>query len=410
MKLRKCLQRRAPARAKSPQLKTLSLCASPMPEKIVSEKRNPLFTQTLIDFGYDGLQPLKKARISPPSSSGSEYSEPESQHVGWVPQIRSRPDVSKNVSADDLIPRPLWEPTIPAPVVTKTSHFTRLAAALTGSPKPSIASFEINAAPPYTSTVSTPVTTDHVSTPSPLAAVESPDNKKYRTPKKKQKPARLLPPNRADAPKSKLPRVPVPSINAPPVPVITVAEISQTLFLNAMSASVDAIKSPTRLDSARPADLSPTEECGKTLQVPGPSVERDRKSSYSAKYLSVGAGSASQESEDGTGSPGPVKKLPRLVIVVNVFHPTMEDELEVRHGEVLRLTHEFRDGWCAVERLGTDAQQGVIPCFCITERPSFVPSQANTQSFSNSPRSTFTGSTTYDPDTSAMGPRLSRVS
>lgn len=52
----------------------------------------------------------------------------------------------------------------------------------------------------------------------------------------------------------------------------------------------------------------------------------------------------------------------------------MEDELPVKIGEVLRLNKEFQDGWCSVQRVGkVDAEEGVVPQFCLQDRPDFVP-------------------------------------
>ncbi|THH12042.1 hypothetical protein EW146_g7839 [Bondarzewia mesenterica] len=70
------------------------------------------------------------------------------------------------------------------------------------------------------------------------------------------------------------------------------------------------------------------------------------------------------------------KALPRLMTVATAFTPTMDDELLVRAGETLRLLEEFEDEWCLVQRVGrADAEKGVIPRFCLQERPRVVPPQ-----------------------------------
>lgn len=68
------------------------------------------------------------------------------------------------------------------------------------------------------------------------------------------------------------------------------------------------------------------------------------------------------------------KKLPRLMNVERAFEPSMEDELLVDVGETIRLLEEYEDKWCLVQRVGRmDAEKGVIPRVCLTERPDFVP-------------------------------------
>lgn len=50
------------------------------------------------------------------------------------------------------------------------------------------------------------------------------------------------------------------------------------------------------------------------------------------------------------------------------FKPTMEDELELRAGDLVRLLHEYDDGWALVIRLDR-SQQGVVPRTCLSTRP-----------------------------------------
>jgi hypothetical protein len=59
------------------------------------------------------------------------------------------------------------------------------------------------------------------------------------------------------------------------------------------------------------------------------------------------------------------------MLVATSFHPTRDDELAVRAGETLRLLKEFEDEWCLVQRVGhPDADKGVVPRFCLIDRPS----------------------------------------
>ncbi|RDA87780.1 hypothetical protein CP532_2487 [Ophiocordyceps camponoti-leonardi (nom. inval.)] len=50
------------------------------------------------------------------------------------------------------------------------------------------------------------------------------------------------------------------------------------------------------------------------------------------------------------------------------FKPTLDDEMELRIGELIRVLHEYDDGWCLVSRLDR-SQQGVVPRTCLSTRP-----------------------------------------
>ncbi|KXX76264.1 Myosin-1 [Madurella mycetomatis] len=50
------------------------------------------------------------------------------------------------------------------------------------------------------------------------------------------------------------------------------------------------------------------------------------------------------------------------------FKPTLADELELRAGQLVRLLHEYDDGWALCIRLDR-SQQGVVPRTCLSTRP-----------------------------------------
>ncbi|KAM7198409.1 variant SH3 domain containing protein [Naviculisporaceae sp. PSN 640] len=50
------------------------------------------------------------------------------------------------------------------------------------------------------------------------------------------------------------------------------------------------------------------------------------------------------------------------------FKPTLEDELELKAGELVRLLHEYDDGWALCIRLDR-SRQGVVPRTCLSVRP-----------------------------------------
>ncbi|KAH7165587.1 hypothetical protein EDB81DRAFT_640898, partial [Dactylonectria macrodidyma] len=50
------------------------------------------------------------------------------------------------------------------------------------------------------------------------------------------------------------------------------------------------------------------------------------------------------------------------------FNPTMDDELEMKAGDLVRLLHEYDDGWALCIRLDR-SRQGVVPRTCLSTRP-----------------------------------------
>lgn len=88
-----------------------------------------------------------------------------------------------------------------------------------------------------------------------------------------------------------------------------------------------------------------------------------RSSSFSNKSWSPGSRRMSKG-----------KRIPRLMSVTDTFVPSLRDELPVKIGEVVRLLEEYEDEWCLVQRVGRpDAPKGVVPRFCLEERPEVVP-------------------------------------
>ncbi|PVH81144.1 hypothetical protein DL98DRAFT_178976 [Cadophora sp. DSE1049] len=50
------------------------------------------------------------------------------------------------------------------------------------------------------------------------------------------------------------------------------------------------------------------------------------------------------------------------------FNPSMEDELELKQGQLIRVLHEYDDGWALCIRLDR-SRQGVVPRTCLSTRP-----------------------------------------
>ncbi|EDN09521.1 SH3 domain-containing protein [Histoplasma capsulatum] len=86
-----------------------------------------------------------------------------------------------------------------------------------------------------------------------------------------------------------------------------------------------------------------------------PAISMD--SATAAAVAGAGAGA-------GAGAAGPLN-VHRVQLD---FVPSMEDELELRAGQLVRLVHEYDDGWALCVRLDRSGQ-GVVPRTCLSSRP-----------------------------------------
>ncbi|CDO70013.1 hypothetical protein BN946_scf184354.g15 [Trametes cinnabarina] len=107
-----------------------------------------------------------------------------------------------------------------------------------------------------------------------------------------------------------------------------------------------------------------------TLSVPAP-VPSPVPSPRRASSFGLGApmgtdGQANLKSKPSVKG----QKLPRNMLVEHTFIPSLADELTIKVGETLRMLEEYEDEWCLVERLGSrSGERGVVPRFCLKERP-----------------------------------------
>ncbi|KAJ8480776.1 hypothetical protein ONZ51_g6433 [Trametes cubensis] len=132
--------------------------------------------------------------------------------------------------------------------------------------------------------------------------------------------------------------------------------------------------SSTPSSSPRPPHLNlPTvtvthENSNLTVPAPAPSpVPSPRR----ASSFGVGAPMGTDQQANLKSKPS-VKgqKLPRNMLVEHTFIPSLADELTIKVGETLRMLEEYEDEWCLVERLGSrSGERGVVPRFCLKERP-----------------------------------------
>ncbi|PGH37114.1 hypothetical protein GX50_00097 [[Emmonsia] crescens] len=104
---------------------------------------------------------------------------------------------------------------------------------------------------------------------------------------------------------------------------------------------------------------------GKPQEQPrdGPAPARDAPPPASPA-MSMDSATAAAVTGAGAGAGGP----PNVHRVQLDFIPSMEDELELRAGQLVRLVHEYDDGWALCVRLDRSSQ-GVVPRTCLSARP-----------------------------------------
>ena len=183
---------------------------------------------------------------------------------------------------------------------------------------------------------------------------------------------RTEPSSPADAPSPVSPSVvSVPEGPGPTLPVSdSEGTIAGTAAAGAAGAAVGAAAThkskPSEKDLSTPSEFGTVKSEPQTPQGPTPPnpdralTPEDNSSGVPAAapvVAPVGAASS---------SPGPG---PSNVHRVQMdFNHSMEDELTLRVGQLVRLVHEFDDGWALCVRLDR-SQQGVAPRSCLSSRP-----------------------------------------
>ncbi|KAI6363978.1 hypothetical protein MCOR25_005713 [Pyricularia grisea] len=121
-------------------------------------------------------------------------------------------------------------------------------------------------------------------------------------------------------------------------------------------------KQSIRKDAPHPLDLT-------LPPVPGAagSQASPARTDYSGNELSPGvAAVASPGAAAIAAAGGPAQSAVHRVQLD--FKPTMEDEMELKAGTLVRLLFEYDDGWALCIRLDR-SQQGVVPRTCLSTRP-----------------------------------------
>ncbi|KAK1853266.1 sh3 domain protein [Colletotrichum chrysophilum] len=130
----------------------------------------------------------------------------------------------------------------------------------------------------------------------------------------------------------------------------------------AVAAGALTRKASTRKDGPKALDLT----------IPAPAPLSTVPASPSGTEFSGHSAGPGHQSSGSTGSAaiaaagGPANTTVHRIQLD--FKPTLEDEMELRAGGLVRLLHEYDDGWALCIRLDR-SQQGVVPRTCLSTRP-----------------------------------------
>lgn len=99
----------------------------------------------------------------------------------------------------------------------------------------------------------------------------------------------------------------------------------------------------------------------------GPQPASPTGTEFSVSSLPPGASPGPSQSAAAIAAAGgpPLSTVHRVQLD---FKPTLDDEMELRAGDLVRLLHEYDDGWALCIRLDR-TQQGVVPRTCLSTRP-----------------------------------------
>lgn len=145
----------------------------------------------------------------------------------------------------------------------------------------------------------------------------------------------------------------MPNLNTPP----PAAAAATTTFGTGLSAT------PSETRRAPPPALSlVTNEPIASSPFTGSSEIPGLASPTGSNFNDIAAGTAAGAVAGAAALMNPVHR------VQMDFKPSMGDEIELRAGALVRLLHEYDDGWALCTRLDR-SQQGVCPRTCLSQRP-----------------------------------------
>ncbi|KAF3925485.1 hypothetical protein AA313_de0201231 [Arthrobotrys entomopaga] len=151
---------------------------------------------------------------------------------------------------------------------------------------------------------------------------------------------------------------PVAATIAPKLEIRPMTQFDGSFF---PAGNPDTLRSEDRALKAPPAALSIDKKslAAGPFETPEPSPAFSTFSDTSNMTLPIQGGGAPPAS--------PPNSSPVHRVLVD-FKPSMADELELKANEVVRLLHEYDDGWALCIRMDR-SQQGVCPRTCLSPRP-----------------------------------------
>ncbi|KAA8651749.1 hypothetical protein EYZ11_000005 [Aspergillus tanneri] len=155
----------------------------------------------------------------------------------------------------------------------------------------------------------------------------------------------------------------VPLSNGAPTSAVGVAGAASA----AVVAGAAAVAATTATPGVAEEDV-PSRPGTSTSQTPSESGQTATNPVTADVAASSPAAGVAVVPTSGPLSPGAVGAPSNVYRVQMDFNPSMEDELELRAGQLVRLLHEYDDGWALCVRLDR-SQQGVAPRSCLSSRP-----------------------------------------
>ena len=138
-----------------------------------------------------------------------------------------------------------------------------------------------------------------------------------------------------------------------------------------MSRSLSRKEPPPALVLSKPNDITPVVQEKpvvapyQPLSVRPPSLTPSAFTDASAAVSPFAGEAAAVAAVATPPASGAVASVHRVQMD---FIPSMADELELRGGQLVRIVHEYDDGWALCIRLDR-SQQGVCPRTCLSQRP-----------------------------------------
>ncbi|KAI5463199.1 hypothetical protein BGZ63DRAFT_402537 [Mariannaea sp. PMI_226] len=158
---------------------------------------------------------------------------------------------------------------------------------------------------------------------------------------------------------------PVSPLSTASIPAIETPVLAEAVAVTAVTTVAAAAltrKASMRKDGPKPLDLTLPPSTPLAPVPPSPAGTE-----FSISSMSPGAPEPPSNGAAAIAAAGgPVNSSVHRVQLD--FKPTLDDELELRAGDLVRLLHEYDDGWALCIRLDR-SRQGVVPRTCLSTRP-----------------------------------------